>query len=264
MADEMIIESDEADEGWESDEAFMEADDSVEDLGERAQQRRRHRNNRYRPGRGVRGMTMRDADGRAHKYAFPAPVATSAETNRGLASQEVGRRALEARIDRLEARNRQQLKNSASISGIVTLVLGGGLTAISIFKVQQGQGSGSLLNKWADQSTAQMATVAAVGQLAATTAGMLVNHGYHRSPVGIAADAFAAVQIAGFTLASLQPANQLQNFTSVKDKAAVDAAAASPGAAIGDRIYDEQDDKWFVVSSGFPNGQLVAVPLATS
>src|SRR5258708_37635313 len=98
MPEEMILDSlgpeyDEA-EDWESDDAFAEADDSVEDLGERAQ-RRRGRNGRYRPGRGVRGMTVRDGDGRARNVAFPARLATAAETNRGLASQEVARRGLE-------------------------------------------------------------------------------------------------------------------------------------------------------------------------
>src|SRR5215813_9781934 len=125
MPEEMFVESlgvesDEADDAWEADEGYDEADDSVEDLGERTRQQRRRRryaNNRYRPGRGVRGMTMRDADGRARNVAFPARLATTAETNRGLASQEVARRALEERIDRLEARNRQQLKNGASVSG---------------------------------------------------------------------------------------------------------------------------------------------------
>src|ERR1700760_1830288 len=84
VVDSLGVESDEADEAWESDEGFMEADDSVEDFGEA--QRGRRRPNRRRPAvRGVRGMTMRDADGRARNVAFPARLATTAETNRGLA-----------------------------------------------------------------------------------------------------------------------------------------------------------------------------------
>src|SRR5262249_24526420 len=169
--------------------------------------------------------------GRARNVAFPARLATTAETNRGLAGQEVARRALEERIDRLEARNRQQLKNSSSISGIVTLLLGGGLTAFSPFKAQQATGPGSLFNKWADQNTAQIATLSSVSQLATTGAKMLVNGRYHRSGIGIAADAFAAVQITGFTLASLlQPT--LSTFTTVSSTDALNAAAMSPWAAI--------------------------------
>src|SRR5262249_22107089 len=159
---------------------------------------------------------------RARNVAFPARLATTAETNRGLAGQEVARRALEERIDRLEARNRQQVKNSSSISGIVTLLLGGGLTALSLFKANQDKGTGSLFNKWADENTAQMATVTSVSQLATTGARMLVTGRYPRSGIGIAADAFAAVQIAGFTIASLQPANRLSTYTQVKGRAAVD------------------------------------------
>ena len=98
MVEEVVLESfpesDEA-EDWESDEAFDESEDSFEDIGERsARQRRRARArlSRFRPGRGVRGMTVRDADGRARNVAFPAKLATADETNRGLATQEVALR----------------------------------------------------------------------------------------------------------------------------------------------------------------------------
>ncbi|SEP50898.1 hypothetical protein SAMN02990966_07799 [Rhodospirillales bacterium URHD0017] len=266
MPEEMIVESwgaeaDEADEAWESDDAFDEADDSVEDLGERTQQRRRRRYGRYRPGRGVRGMTMRDADGRARNVAFPARLATTAETNRGLAGQEVARRALEERLNRLETRNRAQLKNGSAISGIVTLLLGGGLTAFSLFKAQQATtGSDSLLNKWSEQSTAQMATLSSVSQLAATGAKMLVTGQYHRSGIGIAADAFAAVQIAGFTVASFTPSSSVSRHTVVSDEDGRARVAASPGAADGDLVYDMKAQKWFVLSRDFVSNRLTAVP----
>jgi hypothetical protein len=283
VVDSLGVESDEADEAWESDEAFMEADDSVEDLGEA--QRRRRRSTRYRPAvRGVRGMTMRDSDGRARNVAFPARLATTAETNRGLATQEVGRRALEERIDRLEARNRQQLKKGASVSGIVTLVIGGGLTALSLVKAAQPAQTGVSLSanqsatstafsRWANEETAKMATLSSVTQLAATGATMLVNGRYHRSGIGIAADAFAAVQIAGYTLASLLPSSLLQSksnltFTSVASADQVTSVIARPDAAIGDYVYAQApsaDGKnvagWYVLSSTFPNGGLMAVPL---
>ena len=275
VLDGLGIESDEADEAWESDEAFMEADDSVEDLGEA--QRRRRRYSRQRPAvRGVRGMTMRDADGRARNVAFPARLATTAETNRGLASQEVARRALEERIHRLEARNRQQQNNGAAISGIVTLVIGGGLTALSLFKAAQPAQTGvslsanpgansTVFSRSANEETAKMATLTSVTQLAATGARALVNRGYPHSGLGIAADAFAAVQIAGYTLASLLPPSQQSKsslaVTSVATADQVTSVIARPDAATGDYVYAQApsaDGKnvagWYVLSSAFPNG----------
>jgi hypothetical protein len=116
-------------------------------------------------------MTVRDADGRPRNVAFPTKLATANETNRGLANQEVARRALEQRLDRLEARGAAQLKNGSSVSGIVTLLIGGGLTAFSIFKASQAAGSsGSVFSKWAEQDTAKMATLSSVSQITATGA----------------------------------------------------------------------------------------------
>jgi len=270
MPEEMIVEwgaeadeADEADEAWASDEGYDEADDSVEDLGERTEQRRRRRygRGRYRPGRGVRGMTLRDADGRARNVAFPARLATTAETNRGLASQEAARRSLEARLERLEARNRALQKNTSSISGIVTLLLGGGLTAFSLFKANQDKGSGSLFSKWADENTATMATLTSVGQLATTGATMLVNGRYHRSGIGMAADAFAALQIAGFAVASMPPSSTLSRHTVVKGEAGRNLAAASPGAADGDLLFDADEKAWYVLSRDFGATTFTAVPI---
>lgn len=274
MPEEMIVEwgaeadeADEADEAWESDEGYDEADDSVEDLGERTDQRRRRRygrgqgQGRYRPGRGVRGMTMRDAGGRAHKVAFPARLATTAETNRGLAGQEAARRALEERLNRLEGRNRAQQKNTSSISGIVTLLLGGGLTAFSLFKANQDKGSGTLFSKWSDENTATMATLTSVGQLATTGATMLVNGRYHRSSIGMAADAFAALQIAGFAVASIPPSTSLSRHTVVKGETGRNLAAASPGAADGDLLFDDDEKAWYVLSRDFGATTFTAVPI---
>jgi hypothetical protein len=262
MAEEMILESlgsgsDEA-EDWESDDAMADSEDSVEDIGERARRRRRP-NNRFRPGRGVPGMTVRDAEGRPRNIPR---LATVDETNRGLARQEVARHTLEERLDRLEARTRRQLKNSSTISGAVTLLLGGGLTAVSIFKAQQQTAGGSsLFSNWADQNTAQMATLSSVSQLAATGAKLLVNGRYHYSGVGIAADAFATLQIVGFTLASLQQNSQVTTFTSVVNGDALLKAAMSPGAAVGDQIYQADTQTWFVLSKDFTNGSLIPVPV---
>ena len=265
MAEEMILESfepesDEA-EDWESDEAFAESDDSVEDIGERARRRRRRRN-RFRPGRGVRGMTVRDPDGRPRNVAFPAKLATADETNRGLANQEVARRALEQRLDRLETRGAAQLKNGSSVSGIVTLLIGGGLTAFSIFKAGQQGGSGSVFSRWADQDTAKMATLSSVSQIAATGAKLLVNGRYHRSGVGMAADAFAAVQVAGFALASLQqPDRNPAVIEATTDQDRIDAARKNPGAVEGDFVNQTGGDHpgVYVLRKDL-KGVLVAVP----
>ena len=150
-------------------------------------------------------MTVRDADGRARNVAFPAKLATADETNRGLATQEVARRALEQRLDRLETRGMQQQKNGSAISGIVTLLIGGGLTAFSLFKASQSTSTGSTFSKWAQEDMAKVATLTSVGQIAGSGAKLLVNGRYHRSGIGMAADAFAAAQVAGFALASLSP-----------------------------------------------------------
>jgi hypothetical protein len=272
MPEEMIVEwgaeadeADEADEAWESDEGYDEADDSVEDLGERTDQRRRRRRygrGRYRPSRGVRGMTLRDADGRARNVAFPTRLATTAETNRSLAGQEAARRALEERLNRLESRNRAQLKNTASISGIVTLLLGGGLTAFSLFKANQDKGSGGLFSQWSDENTAEMATLTSVAQLATTGATMLVNGRYHHSGIGIAADAFAALQIAGFAVASIPSSKSLSKHTVVNGELEIKAAAASPGAADGDLLYDLGGGTgWYVLSRDFGATTFTAVPI---
>src|SRR5882757_2776778 len=280
MPEEMIVEwgaeadeADEADEAWESDEGYDEADDSVEDLGERTDPRQRRRygrgrgrgqhQGRYRPGRGVRGMRLPDASGRARNVAFPAPLATTAETNRGLAGQEAARRALEERLNRLETRSRTQQKNTSSISGIVTLLLGGGLTAFSLFKANQDKGSGTLFNKWSDENTAEMATLTSVAQLATTGATMLVNGRYHRSGIGMAADAFAALQIPGFAVASIPPSTSLSKHTVVTSTDGLPVVAASPGAVDGDLVYvDAQTaSQWYVLSKEFGTNTLRAVPI---
>ena len=92
MAEEALLEnfpyeSDEAFEGWEFDEAIAESDEGVEDIGERV--RRRRRRSHYRPGRGVRGIALRGPDGGVRNVPFPAKLATTEETNRGLANKRL-------------------------------------------------------------------------------------------------------------------------------------------------------------------------------
>jgi hypothetical protein len=261
MAEEMMFESfdpesDEADEFWESDEAFMESEDGAEDIGERARRRRR-RGKAFRPGRGVRGMTVRDADGRARNVAFPAKLATAAETNRGLASQEAARRALETRLERLETRNLGQQTQGAAISGIVTLLLGGGLTALSLFKASQAaKGSQSVINNWAGQETAKMATLSSVSQITTTGARLLVTGRYHRSNLGIAADAFAAAQVAGFALASLSKAAPPAPPWAADDEA--QRQKLMRRAREGVRILQLDTDKMYVMEKS-ASGGLIAV-----
>jgi hypothetical protein len=204
MAEEMIEdvawESDEA-EDWESDEAIAEAEDSAEDIGERARRRRRPRRS-FRPGRGVQGIAVRGQDGRVRNVPFPTKLATAAETNRGLANQEIARRALDARLDRLEARFRVQQKNDSAASGLVSLVIGGGLTAYAAIQAARQPG-GSILGNWASEGTTRLATLVSVSQIATSGAKLVINGQYHRSGIGIAADIFAAAQVAAFAFGSL-------------------------------------------------------------
>jgi hypothetical protein len=198
MAEEMMLEnvpweSDEA-EDWESDEAIAEADESAEDIGERARRRRR---SYYQPSRGVRGIALRAPDGSVRNVPFPTKLATAQETNRGLAKQEIARRALEKRLDRLA----MQPKNESSVSGLVTLTIGGGLTVWGAMKASEKQAF--TFANWANNENTQMAAVISASQLATTGAKLAINGRYHRSSFGIAADAFAALQLAAFVFSRI-------------------------------------------------------------
>lgn len=199
MTEEMIFESDEA-EDWESDEAIAEAEESVEDIGERA--RRRRRRSRYRPGRGVQGISLRGADGGVRKIQFPTKLATANETNRGLANQEVARRAVEERVDRLETKFRVQQNKDSSASGLVSLILAGGLSAWGAIK-SADKSTGNRWGDWAGLNLTQMAALTSVSQLSTSGAKLAVNGRYNRSGLGIAADLFAAAQLTAFAIASL-------------------------------------------------------------
>ncbi len=247
MAEEMIVDSWESDEGYddaydgESDEAFAEAEDDVEDYGEATRRRRRSRKSHYRPVRqGVRGITVRGQDGRARQVQFPAKLATAAETNRGLATQEMGRRALEERLDRLETKARAQSKNSSSIQGVVSLAIGVPLAAWGLFKPKQS--GGSRFSNWANEETTRMASLSSASQLATTGARMLVGGGgYPRSRVGAAADLFAAAQLAAFTFGQMSTPAALDE---VGDASAPNAALQFP---IGARVLDLKTNTIFEV-----------------
>ena len=204
MSAEMIEDYDwESDEGedWESDEAFAETEDSAEDIGERARRRRR-KSKTFQPGRGVRGIALRGPDGRVNNARFPTPLATAAETNRGLAKQELARRALEARLNRLEARSRVQQNKDGSVSGLVTLAIGGGLAGYGAIQAVKSTSNGTLLGKWSKESSTKTAALVSATQLVTSGAKLVTNRGYDKG-ISMAADIFAAAQLAAFTFGSL-------------------------------------------------------------
>jgi len=225
MAEQMILEnvpweSDEA-QDWESDEAFAESDESAEDLGEAARRRPRRRSPYLRDlrdsrARGVRGMTLRGPDGAVRNVSFPTKLATAAETNRGLATQELARQNLEERFDRFEARRRVDQRNDASTIGLVTLAIGGGLTLLGAVGAAKATpaGKGGTFNSWASQNATQIASSVSATQLAITGAKFALTGKYTRSPFGFAGDVFAVAQLAAFAFGSF-PTNSLRSSTKV-------------------------------------------------
>ena len=251
MAEEMMLDSMpwEGDESFdaydgEAEDAFAEAEDSAEDLGEATRRRQPWqpppRRRYFKPVRqGVNGMTVRGQDGRARRVAFPAKLATAAETNRGLATQEIGRRALEERLDRLETRSRAQLKNSSSVTGVVSLAIGAPLAAWGLFKPTQT--GGSRFSNWANEETTRMASLTSASQLATTGARVLIQGKYPGSRVGMAADLFAAAQLAAFAFGTM---NAPAAIDEVEDAAVLGAAAPFP---IGARVLDRATNTIFEV-----------------
>ncbi|MGB7208407.1 MAG: hypothetical protein WBD27_07095 [Pyrinomonadaceae bacterium] len=209
MIEDYDWESDES-EDWESDEAFAEADEAdeaAEDIGERARRRRRARNlsrtvRPFKPVGGIKGLTVRGPDGRARNLPFPTKLATAAQTNQGLAKQELARRALAGRVSDLEAKRRKDLKNASQATSLVSLAMIGGLSGYAAFQAME-KPSGSRFKGWVEQAPTQMATAASAAQLVGSGASYLFTGGYHGGAVRIAADAVAAVQIAAFSFGSL-------------------------------------------------------------
>lgn len=243
MAEEMIMESFPMDaydgEDIESDEAIAEAEDA-EDSGE-AFRRRRARRSRYRPGRGVHGLKIRGNDGMLRNLQFPTKLATAEETNRGLANLEVGRRALEKRLDDVETRGRVQQKRDTTVGGIVALTIGGGLTAWGAINAAK-KPAGQRLSAWAKDDLTRMATVASVSQIVTSGAKLAISGKTQRSGVGTAADIFAVAQLATFAFASLyKPGKTVRRLAAV-DAAELAAIAADPNSAEGDEIYQVDND----------------------
>ena len=111
------------------------------------------------------------------RKAIPTKMATVAETNRGLASQELARRGLDDRLDRLESRFRGQQKKDVATRGVVALAISGGLSAIGAFQAAN-QPSGSALANWASQGVTKMAAVVSATQLATSGAKLAINGRY--------------------------------------------------------------------------------------
>jgi hypothetical protein len=142
-------------------------------------------------------------------------LATAAETNRGLANQELARRALAGRLNRLES----QQRNDSSISGLVTLAIGGGLAGFGAIQAGKSTATGSGIQKWARENSTKTAAVVSASQLATSGAKLLINGRYHRSPIGIAADVFSAGLLGLFAFGSLKE-------TDAPPQGAADRAAA--------------------------------------
>jgi hypothetical protein len=237
MAEEMIEsvpwESEEA-EYSEADEAIAEAEDSAEDY-----RRNRRPRRAFQPVRGVQGITLRGRDG-TRNVQFPTKLATVAETNRGLASQELARRGLAERLDRVESRYGGLQNNGVAITGAVALAIGGGLSAIGAFQAAN-QPSGSALANWASEDVTKMAALVSVTQLATSAVKVAFNKRYIGNGFGIAADAFSLLQIALFTFGTLHRPAFVQLVTGgVDPKNRVTYAA-------GTQIFDLENDKMFVV-----------------
>ena len=259
MIAEMIEASDwESDESedWESDEAFEaveSADDSAEDIGERVRRRKRQRGTwpARRRVSGVQGVRMRGQDGTVRNLSFPAKLATAAETNRGLASQELARRALAERLQRLEAKAQGLQRNDSSVHGLVTLAIGGGLAGFGAIQAGKKVG-GSGLQNWAAETSTKTAAVVSASQLATSGAKLVINGRYHRSRIGIAADIFAAAQLAAFTFGSLNEPEETQG---ANDKA--DAEVLKGGVRIGTRFVTRDFGEEYQVVLGANNERLL-------
>ena len=269
MSDEMLMESvpfesDESEDS-ESDESFIEASDSDEDYGEARSSRaarRARRLNRYLPvRRGVNGMRVRGPDGQVRNLPFPTKLATAAETNSGLASLEVGRRALATRVDKLEDGLRMAPKKDGTASGAVYLAIGGGLTAWSLFQTSKGDQTKPFFKRYSEQETAKMATLASATQLATSGAKWLTNGRYHRSGVGMTADAVSVLQILAFTYGSLSEELARDKIDqSFKDEPARLDAVKTRKVTAGEIIVQENTGEQFIVRAmSGPNGGLVAV-----
>ena len=105
-----------------------------------------------------------------------------------------------------------------------------------------------------------MATLASVSQIATTGAKLLVNGRYHRSAVGIAADAFATLQVAGYAIATLYQPVPPPTFRVVTSDSELDKAASAAGAKAGDLIYQSTDEITYILRLDAATNKLVPIP----
>jgi len=245
MAEEMIESV-----PWESEEAeFGESEESIEAEESAEDYRSRRRQSKpFRPQAGVKGMTLRTQGG-PRTLQFPAPVATASDTNKALATQELRRRALDERLEKLEQKFRSQLKKDLATTGAVTLAIGGGLSAFGAFQVANHtptstSASESTLKRWANRDVTKMATVVSLTQLATSGAKLAFNGRYIRSGFGIAADVYSVLQLGLFTFGALQPQPAPAPVpTAVPDITAAQASGFTAGA----QVYDSKTMKLFTV-----------------
>src|SRR5262249_4500686 len=91
-------------------------------------------------------------------------------------------------------------KGDVSATGLVTLVIGGGLTFWGAARASQ---QGFTFHKWADENPTKIAALVSATQLATTGAKLAMTGHYSRSAFGTTADAFAVAQLAAFAFGSL-------------------------------------------------------------
>jgi hypothetical protein len=200
MPEELMLESFPS---WESEEAdpwgesIAEAEDSAEDLGERWPWERKQQRRR---GRGVRGIVVRNSDG---TRKLPVSIAAAPDTNRALANHEIVSRDLERKVNYLQRKFQAAGRNASTVSGAVTLIIGGGLTLLALWEVSRQQGGFGLAD-WANHGATKAAAVIAGSQVAQTGI-KLAFAPYPGGMVGITADIFSGLQLAAFGFGQLNP-----------------------------------------------------------
>jgi hypothetical protein len=90
-------------------------------------------------------------------------------------------------------------RGSSSVGGAVTLLFGGGLSALGAYRASQTQ-TGPLSARWAREDFTKMAAAISASRIATSGTKLAINSRYHLSGVGIAADVFSAAQLTIFAI----------------------------------------------------------------
>src|ERR1700722_1925111 len=248
---------------WESDEAFdtesdeaFDGEDAGEDAGEdfgEASRGRRGRGGRsaYRPGRGVKGLSVPTSNG-AKKLAFPKPLATLEETNKGFANVDKARQLLAERLEKLEGKFKSTVKRDSAIIGTVTLGIGLPLT---VWGAVQAHGTpdprfGGAYRTWAHLKKTDAVAVTSATQLITTSAKYLMDRRYHHSRMGAVADIFAAVQLTAYAVGHLPPSTAATTAALPAPSSYSSLAKAKDALAtltVGQRVINTSDGKTYVV-----------------